>query len=210
MSLCLCTGWLVTAAAVESWTTRRGQGRTTHCTVLCSGPYANLRRGTGMSLMSSSSCRSIFVTEQKSRYGVSSVPHFSSLCSSSHLLPSSISLLSLIFPLLLTSYISSSLLPSSLLHLSSVLPLPFILQSFLLLLSVLCSSLQTHPQEPDLRYLVENIWGGQSVLSAVRHLFELVMVRWDGREQWSPWNCILLTKEEAQGHCRLENVHEVG
>lgn len=61
-----------------------------------------------------------------------------------------------------------------------------------------------------MRYLVENIWGGQSVLSAVRHLFELVMVRWDGREQWSPWNCILLTKEEAQGHCRLENVHEVG
>ena len=48
------------------------------------------------------------------------------------------------------------------------------------------------------------------MLSAVRHLFELVMVRWDAQEQWSPWNCILLTKEEAQGHCQLENVHEVG
>lgn len=103
--------------------------------------------------------------------------------------------------------ISSSLLLSSLLHLSFISP-----SSNHFYFSFLCFALffQTHPQEPDLRYLVENIWGGQSVLSAVRHLFELVMVRWDGREQWSPWNCILLTKEEAQGHCRLENVDEVG
>ena len=35
------------------------------------------------------------------------------------------------------------------------------------------------PQEPDLRYLIENIWGCQSALSGEKDLFELMMVRWD-------------------------------
>lgn len=65
------------------------------------------------------------------------------------------------------------------------------------------------PQEPDLRYLVENIWNSQSVLSAHEDLFDLVLVRWKKYEEWSPWNCILLTKEEASAHAKLENVTEV-
>ena len=64
-------------------------------------------------------------------------------------------------------------------------------------------------QEPDLRYLVENIWNSQSVLSAHDDLFDLVLVRWNKYEEWSPWNCILLTKEEASAHAKLENVTEV-
>ena len=64
-------------------------------------------------------------------------------------------------------------------------------------------------QESDLRYLVENIWAAQSALSAVKELFELVLVRWDKDEQWTPWNTILLTREEAKGHTSLTNVHEV-
>ena len=64
-------------------------------------------------------------------------------------------------------------------------------------------------QEPDLRYLVENIWNSQSVLSAQEDLFDLVLVRWNKYEEWSPWNCILLTKEEASAHAKLENVTEV-
>lgn len=64
-------------------------------------------------------------------------------------------------------------------------------------------------QEPDLRYLVENIWNSQSVLSAHENLFDLVLVRWNKYEEWSPWNCILLTKEEASAHAKLENVTEV-
>ena len=64
-------------------------------------------------------------------------------------------------------------------------------------------------QEPDLRYLVENIWNSQSVLSAHEDLFDLVLVRWNKYEEWSPWNCILLTKEEASAHAKLENVTEV-
>ena len=50
-------GWLVTAAAVASWTTRQGQGRTTRCTAPCSGPYASPRRDTRMTHTSFSSCR---------------------------------------------------------------------------------------------------------------------------------------------------------
>ena len=65
-------------------------------------------------------------------------------------------------------------------------------------------------QEPDLRYLVENIWGGQSVLSAVRDVFELTLARWDKKEQWSPWNCVLMTKDEAKAHIKLDDIQEVG
>ena len=64
-------------------------------------------------------------------------------------------------------------------------------------------------QEPDLRYLVENIWGGQSVLSAVRDVFELTLARWDKREQWAPWNCVLMTKDEAKAHAKLTDIEEV-
>ena len=63
-------------------------------------------------------------------------------------------------------------------------------------------------QEPDLRYLVENIWGGQSVLSAVRDVFELTLARWE-KEHWSPWNCLLLTKDEAKAHSKLEDIQQV-
>lgn len=63
-------------------------------------------------------------------------------------------------------------------------------------------------QEPDIRYLVENIWNSQSVLSAQEDLFDLVLVRWNKYEEWSPWNCIFLTKEEASAHAKLENVTE--
>ena len=64
-------------------------------------------------------------------------------------------------------------------------------------------------QEPDLRYLVENIWASQSALSACSDLEELVLVRWDTHKPWSPWNCVLLTKDEGQAHSKLENALEV-
>ena len=34
-------------------------------------------------------------------------------------------------------------------------------------------------------------------------------IRWNKNQEWSPWNCILLTKEEAAAHEKLENVTEV-
>ncbi|CAH1783739.1 unnamed protein product [Owenia fusiformis] len=63
-------------------------------------------------------------------------------------------------------------------------------------------------QESDLRYMVENIWSSQSGLSAWEDLYDLVLVRWDIHEEWSPWNCVFLTKEEASAHEKLKNLEE--
>ena len=60
-----------------------------------------------------------------------------------------------------------------------------------------------------MRYLVENVWNSQSILSAWDDLYDLTLVRWDKHEEWSPWNCILLTKEEASAHDKLEGLDEV-
>ncbi|MBN3315065.1 IQUB protein, partial [Atractosteus spatula] len=63
-------------------------------------------------------------------------------------------------------------------------------------------------QEKDLQYLVDVIWGAQSPLSAWDDLHDLVIVRWDRFSEWSPWNCILLTKEEAAAHVKLDNTEQ--
>ncbi|XP_009561881.2 IQ and ubiquitin-like domain-containing protein isoform X1 [Cuculus canorus] len=63
-------------------------------------------------------------------------------------------------------------------------------------------------QYQDLQYMIENIWGCQSALSACRDLYDLVMVRWDKQHEWSPWNTILLTKDEADAHLKLCNLQE--
>ena len=64
-------------------------------------------------------------------------------------------------------------------------------------------------QEADLRYLVDNIWGGHSALSGWDDMTELVLVRWDKRTQWTPWNSILLTRDEARAHLKVEYLNEV-
>ncbi|XP_077117174.1 IQ motif and ubiquitin-like domain-containing protein [Ranitomeya variabilis] len=63
-------------------------------------------------------------------------------------------------------------------------------------------------QQEDIQYLVENIWGSNSALSACDDLYELAMVRWNKYYEWSPWNCILLTKEEAAAHLKLANADQ--
>ncbi|XP_063179358.1 IQ and ubiquitin-like domain-containing protein isoform X2 [Chroicocephalus ridibundus] len=66
-------------------------------------------------------------------------------------------------------------------------------------------------QHQDLQYMIENIWGSQSALSSCSDLYDLVMVRWDKQREWSPWNTILLTKDEADAHlklCNLEKAYE--
>ncbi|KFQ79075.1 IQ and ubiquitin-like domain-containing protein, partial [Phaethon lepturus] len=63
-------------------------------------------------------------------------------------------------------------------------------------------------QHQDLQYLIENIWGCQSALSACSDLYDLVMVRWDKHCEWSPWNTILLTKDEADAHLKLCNLQK--
>ncbi|NWI91798.1 IQUB protein, partial [Pitta sordida] len=63
-------------------------------------------------------------------------------------------------------------------------------------------------QLPDLQYMIENIWNCQSPLSAWSELYDLIMVRWDKQREWSPWNTILLTKEEADAHLKLCNLQK--
>ena len=62
--------------------------------------------------------------------------------------------------------------------------------------------------EADLRYLAENIWGAQSVLSQWEDTYDLTLVRWNRRQEWSPWNCVLLTNEEARAHSKLVKPEE--
>nr|XP_055203321.1 IQ and ubiquitin-like domain-containing protein isoform X2 [Gorilla gorilla gorilla] len=63
-------------------------------------------------------------------------------------------------------------------------------------------------QLQDIQYLTENIWASRSVLSACDNLSDLVMVRWNKSLEWSPWNCILLTKDEAAAHLKLTSIEE--
>ena len=64
-------------------------------------------------------------------------------------------------------------------------------------------------QENDLCYLIEKIWAGQSAVSGEKDLFELILVRWNVTEHWSPWNCILLTTDEARAHVKLDDPEKV-
>jgi hypothetical protein len=55
-------------------------------------------------------------------------------------------------------------------------------------------------QEADMRHLVDIIWSHQSCISGARNLEDLVLTRWQPSIEISPWNCILLTKIEAEKH----------
>ncbi|CAI5785353.1 and ubiquitin-like domain-containing [Podarcis lilfordi] len=63
-------------------------------------------------------------------------------------------------------------------------------------------------QLQDLRYMVENFWGSQSAISAWGDLHDLVMVRWNKYQEWSPWNTLLIKKSEAEAHLRLKDLEK--
>ena len=46
-------------------------------------------------------------------------------------------------------------------------------------------------------------------MSGEKDLFELILVRWNVTEHWSPWNCILLTTDEARAHVKLDDPEKV-
>jgi len=58
----------------------------------------------------------------------------------------------------------------------------------------------------DVTYIIETIWGSQSCLSQEAEIFRLTLARWDESKEWSPWNCVLLTKDEAETH---EELHKL-
>ena len=55
----------------------------------------------------------------------------------------------------------------------------------------------------DIQYLVDHIWDGRSCLSQESDLYHLQLARWNASLPWAPWNCILLTREEAEAHAQL-------
>ena len=40
-------------------------------------------------------------------------------------------------------------------------------------------------------------------------IYELRLVRYIKDEEWSPWNCILITHQEAEIHAQLGNLFKV-
>ncbi|XP_013863406.1 IQ and ubiquitin-like domain-containing protein [Austrofundulus limnaeus] len=64
-------------------------------------------------------------------------------------------------------------------------------------------------QVEDMRYLTETVWASRSALSGSSDLYNLVFSRWERQKDWSPWNCILLSKEETSAHSEVEDVHQV-
>lgn len=64
-------------------------------------------------------------------------------------------------------------------------------------------------QEHDIYHLVNHIWHGQSAISKVKDLFILRLVRYQKDVEWAPWNCILLTEDEAEVHYRIHDLTTV-
>ncbi len=61
----------------------------------------------------------------------------------------------------------------------------------------------------DLRFLIETIWGGRSCLNQETDLARLTFARWRRHEPWTPWNCILLTLDQADAHTALDSPERV-
>ena len=64
-------------------------------------------------------------------------------------------------------------------------------------------------KDSDIRYIVRSLWDSRSILCGLSDLYELRLVRWNRGKEWSPWNCILLTKDEAELHMHLDNLNKV-
>lgn len=65
-------------------------------------------------------------------------------------------------------------------------------------------------QQPcDIKHLVEAIWKRQSCLSGATDENELELVRYNVEDCWTPWNCMLVTREEAAILSGIPNPKEV-
>lgn len=62
-------------------------------------------------------------------------------------------------------------------------------------------------QETDIKYIIENIWHGISILSQC--CSDLRLPRWNINEDWSPWNCICLTDTEARIHIICTDLKQI-
>lgn len=62
-------------------------------------------------------------------------------------------------------------------------------------------------QETDIKYIIENIWHGISILSQCST--DLRLPRWNINEEWSPWNCICLTDTESRIHIICNDLSQI-
>eukprot|EP00051_Salpingoeca_urceolata_P001763 m.43885 g.43885 ORF g.43885 m.43885 type:complete len:169 (-) comp11665_c0_seq4:45-551(-) len=60
----------------------------------------------------------------------------------------------------------------------------------------------------DIKHLIDKVWAAKSAISQQTEMFHLTLTRWRIDEELSPWNCILLTKDEASAHESVADVDE--
>ncbi|XP_022825775.1 IQ and ubiquitin-like domain-containing protein [Spodoptera litura] len=60
-------------------------------------------------------------------------------------------------------------------------------------------------QEKDIFFIVEKLWHSHSAISECDDITELRLCRWRVQEDWSPWNCFLVTVQEMKAHLKLED-----
>lgn len=60
-------------------------------------------------------------------------------------------------------------------------------------------------QEKDVFFIVEKLWHSHSAISECSDITELRLCRWNLNEDWSPWNCFLVTVQEMKAHLKLDN-----
>lgn len=63
--------------------------------------------------------------------------------------------------------------------------------------------------EKDIFFIVEKLWHSHSAISECSDVTELRLCRWDVNQDWSPWNCFLVTVQEMKAHLKLEAPEEV-
>lgn len=59
-------------------------------------------------------------------------------------------------------------------------------------------------QAEDIRLIVETIFHGHSVISQCNDMQKLRLPRWLKSDDWSPWNCVLLTDKETRYHLNIK------
>lgn len=64
-------------------------------------------------------------------------------------------------------------------------------------------------QEKDIYFIVDKLWHSHSAISECNDMTELRLCRWRVQEDWSPWNCFLVTVQEMKAHLKLEAPEEV-
>ncbi|XP_028033352.1 IQ and ubiquitin-like domain-containing protein [Bombyx mandarina] len=64
-------------------------------------------------------------------------------------------------------------------------------------------------QEKDIFFIVEKLWHSHSAISECKDITELRLCRWRVNDDWSPWNCFLVTVQEMKAHLKLQNPQDV-